>query len=196
MDFATESESEDRASRTAAAAEKPAVVNEAVLAELVSAHRARVYALAKAILKRHELAEDATQETFLRVVRHYGQNHEAKRNASAWILCIARNVAIGMWRRHKRRDEVEFDTAAQFDLPPAELGVASPVDNAIDREDVRRLVAAIDRLPGPLREVLTLKFYHNLEPREIAKVVGVTDENARIRIWRAVREVRSILGEV
>lgn len=155
-------------------------------------HRPRVYALAKAILKQHEWAEDATQETLLRVVQHIESGME-KDDASAWVLCITRNVSISMWRKLQRRGEVEFDSVEIFDRAPRDDD-ATPLDLAIDREDARRVAAAMEHLPGPLREVLILRFYHGLEPREMAKVLDVSDENARVRLWRAIRELRIVLN--
>jgi RNA polymerase sigma factor (sigma-70 family) len=162
------------------------------LEALFQANRQRVFALARAILKRADWAEDATQETFLKIVQHCTHHAPEKDNPNSWVLRVARNVAIEMWRKHRRHDENEFD-GAEFDVivAPQETNA---LDIAIDRENAGRLLRAIELLPGPLREVLVLKYIHHLEHKEIGEILQVKAENARIRLFRAIRELRVILS--
>ncbi len=162
---------------------------------LIGEQEARIYALARSILKAPEWAEDATQEALLRVVQNLNRTWLHGADFDAWVLTIARNVALDFWRRRRVRGAADFDESAPQEASSAQEGLhESPLDALVAREDAVWLGAAIDALPGPYREVLVLRFYHGLEPAEIAKVVNVSPENARIRLWRALRELRSQLS--
>ena len=167
---------------------------DAALEVLIARHEARVYALARAILKDPEAAEDAAQETFLRVVRQLAAFNDSAAALENWVLTIARNAALDLWRKRRARGEAAFEDPVWDRVPEGEQPCASPLDALVAREDAEWIAKAVEALPGPWREVLVLRFYHNLEPAEIAKVIGVTPENARIRLWRALRELRKQLS--
>jgi len=169
--------------------------DDAALEALIARHEARVYALARAILKDPSAAEDATQETFLRVVRQVAQFRDGTAGFEGWVLTIARNAALDLWRKRRTRDEAAFEDERWDRIPEGERPEASPLDALVAREDAVWIAKAVDALPGPWREVLVLRFHHDLEPSEIAKVIGVSPENARIRLWRALRELRRQLSD-
>lgn len=164
------------------------------LTELIERHQPRVIALARAILKDPVLAEDATQETFLRVVQRLPGFEHSEAELTHWILTIARNAALDLWRKRRVRGTVEdFDRVEP--LREGEDLNESPLDVLAAKEDAQAVAAAIETLPGPWREILVLRFFHHLEPAEAARVLGVSPENARIRLWRALRELRNRLDQ-
>jgi RNA polymerase sigma-70 factor (ECF subfamily) len=166
----------------------------AALETLIGRHEARVYGLARAILKNAAWAEDATQETFLRVVQQLPR-FSPRQDFDTWILCVARNVALSLWRKRQVRGETGFDNTEALDEPTANDPDTSPLERAIAQESFGRIRLAIDALPGPLREVLVLRFFHELEPAEIARVLDVKPGTARIRLFRALEELRRRLNE-
>jgi len=91
-----------------------------LLEEFVQQHARLIYRTAYAVLRSHPDAEDATQETFLRVLR-YGHRLEAVENPKTWLARIAWRVAVDRSRKRGRRQEVEFDEEA-----PAEMSAETP----------------------------------------------------------------------
>lgn len=164
------------------------------LETLIANHEARVYALARAIVKDRVTAEDATQETFLRVVTQLVDFKDNAGAFDAWVLAIARNVALDQLRRRKVRDETADDFEKLDPVRAGELADLSPLERLTTLEDVHAVTQALETLPGIWREILVLRFYHDLQPTEAAKVLGVSPENARIRLWRALNELRVRLG--
>lgn len=167
---------------------------EAALEELIQRYETAVYALCRAILKRPEQAEDATQETFLRMIESITRLDCSHDGFQAWLLRIARNVSISLWRKQRIRGETGFDSAEVYDDAAAvHFQARSPLESLVADEMISRIHASLDALPGPLREVLVLRFCHQLKTSEIARVVGIQPGNARVRLTRAVQEMRRVV---
>lgn len=170
---------------------RAAAGDDVALESLIRQYETRVAALCRSILKRPDWTEDAVQETFLRVVQGLARFDAGSEGFASWLGRIARNAAIDLLRRLNVREAKQFDSAA---LDETEAANDSPVERAIRREDLALLHEVLDALPGPQREVLVLRFLHNLEPQEIAGVLGISPGNARVRLNRALNAVRAALN--
>jgi RNA polymerase sigma-70 factor (ECF subfamily) len=169
--------------RTAARDEDEAVEN------LVREHARLVYRIAYAILRSHHDAEDAVQETFLRVLR-YRRRLAAVDNPKTWLARIAWRVSIDRSKRRSRKREISVETFAyQFDE------IAAADTSADDALDSARIGAALEKLisalPKNLREPLILSTIEEMSPREAAAVLGINEAAVRSRVFRA----RQILRE-
>src|SRR5580700_11636134 len=125
-----------------------------LLENLVRQHSRLVYRIAYAVLRSHHDAEDATQETFVRVLRY---SHKLARveDHKTWLARIAWRVAVDRNRHRGRRQEVPLEDPEK---PVAELPSAdAPADEAMHDAQVgtmlERLIAA---LPEKLRQPLIL----------------------------------------
>lgn len=128
-------------------------------------------------------ADEVVQQTYLRALRHSGEDIEQPRS---WLATVVRNVASNLQRDEKRRVQRERDARA--------TSLAPSSDELMDREEQRqRLVAAIDALPDQLRTVLLLRFYEGLAPRHIAQKTGLSNDVVRNRIRRALQLLRERL---
>jgi RNA polymerase sigma-70 factor (ECF subfamily) len=127
------------------------------------------------------LAEDLTQEVFLRVVRGIGEYEDRSREVS-WIFRIARNVLIDRHRAQASAPTATgLDEAAREAIRPAQmLGVA--------------LDEALSRLGPEEREAFLLREVGGLGYGEIAEATGATPDAARMRIHRARVALRKVLG--
>jgi RNA polymerase sigma-70 factor (ECF subfamily) len=146
----------------------------------VREHARLVYRIAYAALRNHHDAEDATQETFLRVLR-YRQKLAEVRELKTWLARIAWRVALG--RRGKSR-EVALD-----DIGEAISKVHSTGATAEEVVQGNQLGAVLQdlmgALPAKLRDPLTLSTLEELTPAEIAEVLGTNEAAVRSRIFRA-----------
>lgn len=136
-------------------------------------------------LGRYGLADDAFQDTFLKVFEKWDSFHGIS-DARAWILQIARNTCRDQLRTAWFRKRAEYD-----DEIGAEDGDGEPSDNASlqtgleDRETEAALLQAVISLPYRYREVLLLKAWFEMENREIANLLRITESTVRSRLKRA-----------
>ncbi|HID23673.1 MAG TPA: sigma-70 family RNA polymerase sigma factor [Planctomycetaceae bacterium] len=135
-------------------------------------------AAARQILRDEMLAEDAVQETFLRIVRSRKQYRPAMR-FSTWFYTILRNVCTDMLRRQARQLRLLDSVATEIDTH-----VRRP---SLDPLEVSELLAG---LPDEARAVLVLRVVHDLPFRDIAAALGISEEAAKKRAQRALRRLR------
>jgi RNA polymerase sigma-70 factor (ECF subfamily) len=155
------------------------------LQPLMTRHASRVVALCGCYLDRAS-AEDATQETFVRVLERCGT---MKRSMAfrPWLYAIARNVCLGMLRRERVRAAVPLE-----DL----VATADPPDQVVtEREQFQAALREVNRLPQHYREVIIMCFLLNLTCAEAAAALGVKPGTVRVRLHRALRRVRESLTE-
>jgi RNA polymerase sigma factor (sigma-70 family) len=162
------------------------------LEELVRQHSRLVYRIAYAALRSHHDAEDATQETFLRVLR-YSHKLATVEEPKPWLARIAWRVAVDRSRQRGRKQEIALDDpgdsaeeARSSDIP-ADRAMQSSEESA----HLERLMAA---LPKKLREPLILSAVEEMSPREVAATLGINEAAVRSRVFRARKILKEKLG--
>lgn len=121
--------------------------------------------------------EDLYQETWLRVVRSASSFQSGKR-FSTWLFAIAVNLCRDFLRRQRRAPQVatvEERGSASSELARAEAGL-----------DATKLLA---RLPDEQREVLILRYYHDLSEGEIAEIAAVPRGTVKSRLHNALAKL-------
>ncbi|MGE0450094.1 MAG: RNA polymerase sigma factor [Vicinamibacterales bacterium] len=127
-------------------------------------------------------AEDITQDTFLALLRHPDRFDPARGTLRAFLLGIARNLALKRWRTEHRFEPLEGDAIA-----------AAPVD--LDRGEVGDIVGQAVRALRPLqREVVILAEYEGLTLAEIARAVDTDVGTVKSRLHRARENLRRTLA--
>ncbi len=159
------------------------------LEDLVRQHSRLVYRIAYAALRSHHDAEDATQETFLRVLR-YSRKLDKVEDPKTWLARIAWRVAVDRSKQRGRKREFSLE---ESEKPLAEVqSTNAPADEAMHGSQVgallERLIAA---LPQKLREPLILSAIEEMSPREVGATLGINEAAVRSRVFRA----RQILKE-
>ncbi len=154
-----------------------------LLAALVRDHSRLVYRIAYAVLRRHHDAEDATQETFLRVLR-YSSRLAAVEDPKTWLARIAWRVAVDRNKQQGRKKEIPLEDPEK---PLAEVAAnEAPADSTLHGAQMsaalQRLIAA---LPAKLREPLILSTLEEMSPREVAATLGINEAAVRSRVFRA-----------
>lgn len=160
-----------------------------IVEKMVREHSRLVYRIAYAVLRQHHDAEDATQETFMRVLR-YSSKLAAVEDAKTWLARIAWRVAVDRSKRHGRNREVPLEDPGGQDERMASS--ATPADERLQGNQagavLDKLIAA---LPEKLRAPLILSAVEEMSPREIAATLNINEAAVRSRIFRA----RQILKE-
>ncbi|AEG51529.1 RNA polymerase, sigma-24 subunit, ECF subfamily [Sphingobium chlorophenolicum L-1] len=143
--------------------------NAIALTRLLLRERSSLLRVAERILRDRPAAEDVTQSLWLRIQRV--EDHPRIVNKRAYLYRLATNLAADH-RRAARRHEtliVECDTAEQVPCtaPSAERRM-------LDREQVARLMKAVDELPPRCREVFVLRKLENMSVHEICAKLGIS----------------------
>jgi RNA polymerase sigma-70 factor (ECF subfamily) len=165
-----------------------AATNEDAIETIVREHARLVYRIAYSVLRNYHDAEDATQETFVRVLR-YKRKLEGIEDPKTWLAKIAWRVAI---QRAKRQPVISMSEIEMRDVATQiRSQLSSAEENALGTELSALLASLISALPDPLRDALRLSTIEGLSPAEIAQVLGSSESSVRSRIFRA----RQILKE-
>lgn len=157
---------------------------------LVAEHSPMLYRVAFSVLRNRVDAEDAVQETFLRVLRQR-ENLAAVRDMRVWLVRIVWNLALDRKRRLKASPLAEEAVELLEAAPSKELRADSAM---IAAEAHAQILQAMDRLPRKEREVLLLSAIEELDTPQIAGVLGVTESSVRSRLFRARQRLRERLG--
>jgi RNA polymerase sigma-70 factor (ECF subfamily) len=163
---------------------------ETTLAALVSQHSGTLYRVAYSVLRNAADAEDAVQETFLRVLRHRGTLDEV-RDYRVWLIRIVWNVVLDRKRRQKTRPETD-DVADLARVLPVE-GLSAE-ERAAAAQHHAHVLGCVDRLPHKERQVLLLSAFEELSSVEIASVLNITESSVRSRLFRARNLMADLLN--
>jgi len=154
---------------------------------LIREHARLVYRIAYSVLRNHHDAEDATQETFLRVLR-YQRTLVGVREPRTWLAQIAWRVAI---ERRKKVADVSIDDLGELpNSSPSFLG-AEHILLGLEMSNV--LEKLISALPSKLRDPLTLSTLEEMTPANIAAILGIREAAVRSRLFRARKVLREKL---
>lgn len=159
---------------------------EAEIADIFRLHHLRVFHYSLQLVGNRDDALDITQETFLRLHRHWSRR-DPDRPVAAWLYAIARNLAIDQLRKRGIRGETAEDPNLADTLSRNPEGTAS------NSELRRQLWAAIQALPEHLREVLLLRDWHGMRYAEIAEITGVIPSTVTSRLYEARQRLRKQL---
>ncbi len=162
--------------------------NEDELECAVREHARLVYRVAYSVLRNHHDAEDATQETFIRVLR-YRRRLTGVREPRTWLARIAWRVAVG---RKRRVPEVSLE---EFEAIAAQLhSVAAGAEELVLQKEMSTVLEKlITTLPAKLREPLALSTLRELSTSDIAAVLGTTEAAVRASLFRGRQILRDRL---
>ena len=151
-----------------------------VLEAAVREHTRMVFRIAYSVLRNHHDAEDATQETFVRVLR-YGAKLEGIEDQKRWLARIAWRVAVG------RRTSARHTTSdhGPEDIEQLRSSMAGADEFVLGSEMMDLLEKVIATLPAKLRDPLVLSTVEEMSPADIAGALGINEAAVRSRLFRA-----------
>jgi len=156
------------------------------LARVFDRYSRAVWSVAMTVLRDRGLAEDATQETFLRAWRA-AASFEPARPLAPWLLTIARRTAIDVQRRESRPTQGGHD--AEQDVVVRMPGI----EHAWEAWEIR---LALDELPEDERAVVRMSHFEEMTHREIAEVLAVPVGTVKSRSHRAHRRLAGKLSHL
>lgn len=136
------------------------------------------------ILKDYQLAEDATQDVFVRVYCKLN-TFKAKSDIKTWITRIAINVCKSKMRTRAYSETINSETVI----------VHSQNKDEHKTENKLIISESVMRLPKDLREVTVLFYYQELKQKEIAKMLKIPETTVAYRLRKAKEQLKSNIKE-
>ena len=164
---------------------------------IVTRYRRKVFNVAYNFVGRHDLAEDLTQEIFLKIFKALG-TFDRRANFQTWLISVSRNLCIDHYRSvRKERETVDrrVDTA---DLSPVSTEPDALV--TLERGDRRAMLhRALAQLPHTLRATMLLRDIQELSYQEIADRLALPEGTVKSRINRGrkelARQIRHLMSD-
>jgi len=163
--------------------------------ELFRRHWGGAYRVAFRLLGNDQDAQDATQESLIKVLAHLG-DFEGKSGFRTWLLRIVTNAAFDSGRRRKRRATVSLGNS-DGESSLQEPAVDDDPTLALRRQDLRKILdAALDKIPLKQRETFILFAEAGLTYAEVAEVLDIPIGTVMSRISNARVKLQSYLDGV
>lgn len=158
-------------------------------AVLVDRYKDLVFTVAIRMLKHREEAEEVSQDTFIKVYKSL-DSFKGDSKFSTWIYRVAYNSCLDRIKKNKK----EYLNVAIDDYTERQI---KSIDNALDAliSDERKeaIKECLDLLPPYDSALLTLYYFEDLSLDEIAKIVNLTSNNVKVKLFRSRKKLTSIL---
>lgn len=157
--------------------------------QLYVATRAKLYGVVLRILRRHDLADEVIQETYLKIWGSAGSYDPSKASPITWMVTIARNRAIDLVRKRSE---------ASLEEEPEAMDVAADIPNPLAArelsEDLKRLMNCIGSLDTDRRQMVMLAYYNGLSRDQLAAKFEKPVNTIKTWLRRSLIEIRECLG--
>lgn len=175
---------------------------EAAYRELIRRYQRPVYSLIFRMIHNRELAEDLTQETFIKVLNAL-ESYRPEYRFSSWIFKIANNTTIDHLRRRKL-DTLSIHGSSQADSSEAIAATAiqisddreNPLEEVLARELGEQIEAAVAQLRPEYRSCILLRHVDGRSYEEIAEILELPLGTVKTYIHRARNELRELLAHL
>lgn len=167
---------------------------------LLRRYERKIFYFCFRFIHNRELANDLTQETFLRVIKGVDR-YTPKAKFTTWLYTIARNLCIDALRHARHRRHPSLDHPFRGDPDGRTLGekVAGRSPEGFGRTDAgeirQRIEEAIGRLSDEQREVFVMREFQRIPFKEIARIVGVPEGTIKSRMRYALENLRLALAD-
>ena len=130
-------------------------------------------------------AEDVCQDTLVKLILHDEPFHDPG-HERAWVIRVAANACRNLLRDRSAHREADLDSV------PEPVAAEGPGEGELRQRD-ERVLGAVMALPLPQREAVYLHYYEGYPTREVARIVGASDDAVRQRLSRARASLRDDL---
>jgi RNA polymerase sigma-70 factor (ECF subfamily) len=142
--------------------------------------------VAMQVLRNRAAAEDAVSESFEKLINNLHKVGDTScYKTRSLVVIIVRNTAINMWNKNKRAGYGQDEEIAR-------VASTAPLiaDELVSEEGYNKLVAAINSLSDTYRDVAIMTFLHDYSLNEIAEILGINYNTAKMRLSRAKKTLR------
>ncbi len=156
---------------------------------LVDRYKDLVFTLALRMLKNREEAEEVAQDTFIKTYKSL-EKFKGDSKFSTWIYRVAYNSCLDRIKKNKKHlNDVEINEFTEHEVVT--------IDNALDKMETKEqrdaIHRCIDKLPSEESFLLTLYYFDDLSLDEISKIVGITANSIKVKLFRSRKKLATIL---
>ena len=153
---------------------------------LYERYKKRLFGFFYQMNKDANLSEDLVQNVFIRVLK-YKHTFSEESKFITWLFQIARNANYDNYKKQAKRRTEDFDKASFA------IANDSDLENEIEElENKSTLKKALDLLAPEKKEILILSKLKELKYKEVGEIIGCTEGNTRIKVYRALTELKDI----
>lgn len=151
------------------------------------AHGDAIFRFCALKISDREAAHDLTQETFTKAW-DYARNGNEIKDWKPFLFRTAYNLIVDTYRKKRSVSLDQLVEDHDFAIVDEEAG------KSIDTIELKRAREAIDRMDETYRDVLLLRFTEDLPPREIAQILGLSENVVSVRLHRGIKQLRKDLN--
>ena len=165
------------------------------LGEFFDHYFPRIFATVHRLVGQRAIAEDVTQDVFLRLQRTI-RRVDGSRDLAPWLFTVCVNACRDHWRSRWWRMAKQSVSISDHAIASSLLShEPDPIESVLVQERKSRVNAALQRLPDALREAVVLHDCDGLGHAQIASIAGISHAAARKRHSRALRILADLLRE-
>lgn len=148
-----------------------------------------MYHTAYSILMDHYESEDVVHNAIIKLTQRIDSDSVIKtKGTKAYVVVMVRNLSIDVYNQRKRIDYINTE-----DMPDLPSSSTFNIDNKLlKKEEYSLLKKKISKLKSPYHEILILKYFNDFSLTEIACSLGITKNNASVRLYRALASLKNI----
>jgi RNA polymerase sigma factor (sigma-70 family) len=164
--------------------------NEESFEVLLNRYKSKVFTNIYLIVKDTYIAEDLTQDTFIKAIKTLrGNRYNEEGKFKPWILRIAHNLAIDHFRKNKRYPTIVMEDGSNV-FNTLEFSEAPYENYQVQQDTKKKLRAFIEELPDNQREVIMMRHYQEMSFQDIAESTDVSINTALGRMRYALINLR------
>ncbi len=163
-----------------------------ILENIYLKYHKKMYYIAYEVLKNEHDAQDVVQTSIIKLLKYIDKINDVECNETkSLIATIVRHTAIDLYRKKKKQPLINYEKASSL----ADESAPSLDDMVIRLSDAKMLAEQLSKLKSEYADILTLKYYYDFDDKEIAKILGISYGNVRIRLNRAKTKLKKLMTE-
>lgn len=148
-----------------------------------------LFKVALRIAGNEEAAEDLSHDALIKMTEK-NMEFPSVNDAKYWLIRVVKNASLNYAKR-KGRERRAYEKALKEDRRTVESGETE----LLKGDSIKRVQDALEKMPDNLRTVLHLKEYAELNYKEIGRMLGITEGNVKVRVFRAREQLSKLIGE-
>ena len=164
--------------------------SEAAINEVITKYSKLLWSVAGAVLNNIGSTQDVEEcvaDAFIYLWEHPEKYNPQRGKLKTWLSIVVRTQAVNRYREISKRNTISVEDTDFI----AQLGV---VDNILESETRRTLLAAINALGEPDREILIRRYYYDQKPKEIAYALDMSVKQVDNRLYQTKLKLRELLS--
>ena len=163
--------------------------SEVAINEIITKYSKLLWSVAEAVLSHIGSVQDVEEcvaDTFIYLWEHPEKFNHQRGKLKTWLSIVARTQAVNRYREITKRNTLPLEDTDFIDQ-------LSVVDAVLEAETRKALLAAVNALGEPDREILIRRYYYNQKPKEIALALDMSVKQINNRLYQTKRRLREML---